>query len=445
MYKKYKNNPKKLQLYAKKIIPNISQLFGKRPELSLPGGNWPTYYSKAKGVNVWGIDGKKYIDFTMVGTGTSVLGYADLDTNKSGINAIKNGSISTLNAPEEVELAEILLKIHPWAESVKYARTGGESMSVAIRIARAYTGKDKILFCGYHGWHDWYISANLKSKKNLDTHLLSGLEPKGVPKNLKNTLIPFRFNSLEDLNRIVKKNAKQCAAIVLEPCRDFFPKKNYLKKIKEIALKNNCVLIFDEITCGWRICTGGCHKNFGVFPDIAVFGKTIANGVPMGAIIGKKKIMDASSKTFISSVFWTEKIGPATAIAFIKKHQKLNLGKILIKKGKEIKKIWEDAAKISGLKIKIYGIDPLANFKLIVNDWPATITYFIQEMLKRGFLASEKCYANYMHTPKLLKKYKIACNEIFKNIAVFDKLKNIREQLDGPVKQMDFGRLTSKK
>jgi glutamate-1-semialdehyde 2,1-aminomutase len=445
MYKFYKKNPKKLQVYAKTVIPDISQLFGKRPELYLPGGNWPTYYSKAKGTYVWGIDGKKYIDFTMVGVGTSVLGYADKDMNRVANKVINSGSISTLNPPEEVELAEILTKIHPWANAVKYTRTGGESMSVAIRLARAFTRKEKILFCGYHGWHDWYLSANIKSKKNLNTHLLPGLEPLGVPKSLKNTLIPFRFNSWEDIEKIVKKNAKKCAAIVLEPCRDTLPKKNYLKTLRNIANKNKCVLIFDEITCGWRLTTGGVHKVFKVNPDIAVFGKTIANGVPMGAIIGKKKIISLSKKTFISSVFWTEKIGPACAVAFIKKHKKLNLGKVLQKKGKEIKKIWQEAANRADLNIDIFGIDSLATFKLNVDNWPATITYFIQEMLKKGILASDKCYSNYMHTPRLILRYKKACFEVFSNISKLNKSGNLEKKLEGPIKQMSFSRLTDKK
>ena len=155
MYKKFKNNPTKLQKHASKIIPGISQLFGKKPELYLPGGKWPTYYSKAKGINVWGLDKKKYLDFTMVGIGTSVLGYSDPTITKAAIKAIKASPMATLNAPEDVELAELLLKIHPWAESVRYCRAGGETMSIAVRLARAYTNKDKVLFCGYHGWHDW--------------------------------------------------------------------------------------------------------------------------------------------------------------------------------------------------------------------------------------------------------------------------------------------------
>jgi len=444
MYKKNKKNPKKLQIYAKKLIPGISQLFGKRPELYLPGGSWPTYYSRAKGIQLWGIDNKKFLDFTMVGVGTSVLGYSDKSINETAIKAIKSGSMTTLNVPEEVELAEMLTKIHPWADSVKYARTGGESMTIAIRIARAYTKKEKILFCGYHGWHDWYLSANLKSKKILNTHLLPGLEPLGVPKSLRGTLIPFKFNDWNDVEKIVKKNAKNCAAIVLEPCRDSLPKKNYLHELRKIANKNNCVLIFDEITCAWRLDTSGAHKNFGVNPDIAVFGKTMANGIPMGAIIGKKHIMKFAIKTFISSAFWTEKIGPSCALTFIKKHKRLNLGKKLVSVGRKIKKIWMEAAKINAMEIEVTGIDPLASFKIKSKNWPATLTYFIQEMLKINILASDKCYANYKHDEISLKKYSNACNLIFEKISKIEKKGNMLAQLDGPVKQMGFNKLTDR-
>ena len=443
MYKNYKFNPKKLQNYAAKIIPGTSQLFGKKPELYLPGGNWPTYYSKAKGITVWGIDKKKYLDFTMVGVGTSVLGYSDPDVNSMAINSVNASPMNTLNVPEDVELAELLLKIHPWAENVRYCRTGGETMSAAIRLARAYNKRDKILFCGYHGWHDWYLSANLKSKNILNTHLLTGLEPLGVPKALKNMVIPFRFNNNEDLEKIVKKNAKNCAAIVMEPCRERIPSIKYLKSIKKIAKKNNCILIFDEITSGWRINTSGIHMDLKVYPDMAVFGKTIANGFAMGAIIGKKKVMKNATKTFLSSAFWTEKMGPSCALAFIKKHKRLNVGKILTLKGKKIKNIWIEAAKKANLKIDIYGIDPLASFKLKISNWPAVLTFFIQEMLKKNILASDKSYANFKHDKKSLMIYRKACIEIFKKIALLKKNKSIVKNLEGPIKQIGFKRLTN--
>ncbi len=437
-YKKFKKNPKKLQKYASKLIPGVSQLFGKRPDLFLPGGAWPTYYSKAKGITVWGIDKKKYYDFTMVGIGTSVLGYSDQDIVKAGHNSLKSSTMNTLNPPEDVELAEILMKIHPWAQNVRYCRTGGESMSIAIRLARAYNNREKILFCGYHGWHDWYLSANIKNKNSLNNHLLSGLEPLGVPKSLRGSMIPFKFNDYEDLKKIVKKNIKDCAAVVIEPCRDKIVEKKYLSYLRKLATENNTILIFDEITSGWRTRLGGVHLDIGINPDVVVYGKTIANGVPMGVILGKKKVMKNSTRTFLSSSFWTEKMGPACALAFIKKSKKISLQKKLIRNGKKIKDIWLKAAKKTKLNIKISEVDTLASFKLDVHDWPAVITFFIQEMLKKNFLATDRCYANYCHSNKLLKKYEKACTEVFEKISIYNNLKSIRKKLDGPVKTINF-------
>ncbi len=428
---------------AEKIIPGVSQLLGKRPDMYLKDGSWPTYFSKAKGINIWDMEGNKYYDFSLVSAGTSVLGYADKDVNKASIKAIKSGSISTLNPPEDVMLADLLIKDHKWAGGVRYARSGGESMSIAIRLARAFSKKEKILFCGYHGWHDWYLSANHKYKKNLDFQLLPGLKPLGVPKGLKGTVIPFRFNNREDLKKIIKKNIKNCAAIVMEPCRDGLPSKNYLREIRRITKKNNCILIFDEITSGWRLNSGGAHKVLGINPDMVVYGKTIANGIPMGVILGRKDIMNYTLQTFISSVFWTEKIGPTSAIAFIKKHKKLNLGKKLNIIGKKIKKIWRDSAKKNNLEIEIAGINPLASFKIKCNNWPQVLTYFIQEMLTYNILATNQCYANFKHKKKELKLYERACNRIFKDISILLKEDKLSEKLNGPVKEMGFNRLTN--
>jgi len=442
MFRKFINNKKKLQEYASSIIPGLSGLLGKRPEMYLPGGNWPTYYSKAKGINVWDLDGKKYLDFTMVGVGCSVLGYADKDINDVAKKIIDSGSTTTLNPPEEIELAEMLLEIHPWAEQVKFARTGGEMMSVAVRLARAATNKEKILFCGYHGWHDWYLATNLTSKKRLNDHLLPGLDPLGVPKGLKDTMIPFRFNNYEDLENIVKPNAKNCAAIILEPARDTIASKKFLKRIRELADKYKCVLIFDEITSGWRNDTSGIHRELGVNPDLAAFGKTIANGIPMAALIGKKSVMEFGLKTFISSVNWTERLGPACAIAFIKKHKELKLGEILKDKGIKIREIWQKAANEANLKINIKGILPLSTFKIDSDAWPIIITYFIQEMLKHEILASDRCYSNFCHNELELKLYKEACNKIFYDISKYLLQGNLKDKLEGPVKQMGFSRLT---
>ena len=440
---KKKSNFKSILKSAKKNIPGISGLLGKRPDMFLKDDSWPTFYKKAKGINIWDLNNKKYFDFSMMSAGTCALGYADPDINKTAMRVIQDGSISTLNPPEDVELSELLIKDNPWADSVKFARTGGESMSIAVRLARAYTKKEKILFCGYHGWHDWYLSTNLNSKKNLDTHLLPGLNPLGVPKGLTGTLIPFRFNNWEDLEKKVKKFAPKCAAIVMEPCRESLPDKEFINEIKRISKKNNCVLIFDEITSGFRLNSSGAYKQIKVIPDIVVYGKTIANGIPMGAIVGKKKIMENSLKTFISSVFWSEKLGPACALTFIKKHKKNNVSKKLISTGKKIKKIWINAAKQNNLQIKITGIDPLASFKLNTKNWPATLTFFIQEMLKNKILAQDKCYTNYMHKEADIIRYKDSCEEVFNRISILEKEDKIVENLNGPIKEMGFNRLTN--
>jgi glutamate-1-semialdehyde 2,1-aminomutase len=442
MYKDIKKDTKKLQKYAHSIIPGLSGLLGKRPEMYLPGGGWPTYYTKSKGLEIWDLKGKKYLDFTMVGIGSCVLGYSDPDINKVAKKVINEGSLTTLNPPEEVELAEFLLNIHKWADQVKYARTGGEMMAVAVRLARAYTNREKILICGYHGWCDWYLAANISSSNKLDSHLLPGLEPLGVPTSLKNTVIPFRFNNENDFKNVVERYADQAAAIIIEPARNTLASKKFLSGIRSVANKNGCVLIFDEITCAWRNDTSGIHKEIGINPDLAAFGKTMANGIPMAALIGKKPIMQNATQSFISSTNWTERLGPACSMAFLKKHKKLNLGNILKKNGKKIRKIWQNAADNSNLKISISGILPLSSFKIENEQWPVIITYFIQEMLEHKILASDRCFSNYCHNPKNLKVYESACNKIFLNIKKYLDQGTLKTKLKGPVKQMGFYRLT---
>ena len=310
------------QLYrkAKKRIPGGTQLLSKRPEMFLPE-QWPSYYSKAKGVEVWDLDGNKYIDMSTNGIGACILGAADPDVDAAVKRAIESGTMSTLNAPEEVELADLLCDLHPWAGMVRYARGGGEAMAVAVRIARAHTRRDKIAFCGYHGWHDWYLSANLSQEQALDGHLLPGLEPLGVPRGLIATALPFRYNHLEDLNAIVAKHESELAAIVMEPIRDQAPPPGFLEGVRKTASAIGAVLIIDEVSAGFRLITGGAHLRFNLEPDMAVFAKAISNGYPMAAIIGRSAVMEAAQNTFISSTYWTERIGPVAALATIRKHQ----------------------------------------------------------------------------------------------------------------------------
>ncbi|MFA6315439.1 MAG: aminotransferase class III-fold pyridoxal phosphate-dependent enzyme [Candidatus Paceibacterota bacterium] len=431
----------KLWKKAKKIIPGGNQLLSKRAEMFLPEG-WPAYYSKAKGCEVWDLDGKKYIDMSIMGVGSCILGYADVDVNRAVKKAVDNGSMSTLNAPEEVELAELLCKIHPWADMVRYARTGGEAMAIAERIARASTGKDIIAFCGYHGWHDWYLATNLEHKDGLKEHLLAGLEPAGVPKCLKGTVLPFHYNKIEELEAIVQKVGGKLAAIVMEPIHNIEPQNDFLKKVREIATKTGSVLIFDEITVGWKLTYGGAHLLYGVSPDIAVFSKAMSNGYPMSAIIGRREVMEAAQNSFISSTYWTEKLGPVAALATLRKMKKVGVVKRLEKAGSTVRAGWMKKAKKHGLNISLGGVIPISSFTFKYGeDSQALKTLFVQEMLDRGFLATNMFFASCAHTDVYIKKYLNNVDEVFSVIADAIKTETIYQKLRGPVAHTGFSRL----
>ncbi len=425
---------------AKKIIPGGGELRSKYAELFLPDG-WPSYYVKAKGIKVWDLDENAFKDFSIFGIGSCVLGYADSDVNKKVINAIKQGSMSTLNCPEEVELAQILLKMHPWAHMVRFARCGGEAMAIAVRIARAYTGKDTIAFCGYHGWQDWYISANIGDNSNLDGHLLPGLDPAGVPRCLRGTSVPFTYNRIDELIKITREN--KLAAIVMEPMRSTWPEDDFLNKVRDIAEKTNAVLIFDEITSGFRMTVGGVHTILKVQPDIVVYAKAISNGFPMAAIVGKGRIMDmATSKSFISSTYWTERIGPVAAMATIKKMKEKNVPKHLIYIGNKITELWLTSAKDNGIKIKISGMPPLTTFSFDYgSDSQAIQTFFTREMLKAGYLAYKSVYVSYAHKEKDVNKYISELDRVFGRIGYLIKKGNIQQTLKGNVAREGFKRL----
>jgi len=426
---------------AKQLIPGGTQLLSKRPEMFLPD-LWPAYYEEAKGCQVKDLDGNNFTDMSFMGIGSCILGYADSDVNKAVISAVKKGSMTTLNSYEEVELAELLLELHPWAQMARFTRSGGEAMSVAVRIARAFTKKDIILFCGYHGWHDWYISANLADDSSLDGHLLPGLGPNGVPRALKGTSIPFERNDTATFLKLIEENNGKIGAIVLEAPRNERTDKGFLDAIRLEASKNGIVLIVDEITAGFRMNLGGSHLLFGLEPDIAVFAKGMSNGYPMAAIIGKKEIMESAQESFISSTYWTERIGPTAAIAAIKKMKQKNVQNKLIVSGKKVKKIWERSAKKYGLKINISGIDPLCHFDFKEENPLVLKTLFTQKMLDLGFLATNAFYASFAHKASHISKYGEAVDAAFQFIADAVKSGAPEKYLKGPVCHSGFKRLT---
>jgi len=426
---------------AKAIIPGGTQLLSKRPEFFLPE-QWPSYYSEARGVEVWDLDGKKYIDMSYMGLGACILGYADPDVDSAVKAAIDRGTITTLNCPEEVELAELLCELHPWAEMVRYARTGGEAMAIAVRIARARAKKDKIAFCGYHGWGDWYLAANLGEEDILDGHLLPGLEPAGVPRCLKGTALAFHYNKIDELKTIVTQNSNEIAAIVMEPLRNYEPEPGFLEEVREIATSIKAVLIFDEVSAGWRLITGGAHLVYGVTPDIAVFAKGMSNGYPMAAVIGTADTMQAAQDSFISSTYWTERTGPSAAMAAIRKHRDHNVSRHLISTGKRIQSGWQATTEKHDLKISIIGIPPLSHFSFDYENGQAIRTLFTQEMLKKGFLATNAFYAAYAHQDHHLDTYFKALDETFAFIAGAIAGNEVEKLLKGPIAHSGFYRLT---
>lgn len=423
---------------AKEIIPGGTQLLSKRPDQFLPE-QWPSYYKKAKGVEVWDLDGNRFVDMSIMGVGTCILGYADDDVNEAVKKVVDLGSMSTLNCVEEVDLAELLLKLHPWAEMVRYAKTGGEAMAIAIRIARAYTGKEKIAFCGYHGWQDWYLAANLADDANLDGHLLPGLQPTGVPRGLKGTALPFNYNHINELEDIIEKN--DVGVIVMEPIRNHEPEDDFLGRVRKIADEIGAVLIFDEITAGWRLNVGGAHSIYNVQPDIAVYGKAMSNGFPMAAIVGKHEVMNAAQDTFISSTYWTDRVGPAASLVTIHKMQDNDVPAHLSRVGKLINEGWNKIAKEQNLTINIDGILPLTHFCFACEDSLALHTLFTQEMLKRGYLASKAVYVSYCHDEDCVGRYMENVDEVFGIVQNAIDQKNVYDLLQGPVVSTGFKRL----
>jgi glutamate-1-semialdehyde 2,1-aminomutase len=427
--------------HAKKIIPGGVQLLSKRPEMLAPD-LWPAYFKEARGCEVWDLDDRHYYDMSTNGIGSCLLGYRDPDVTKAVIRRINLGSMSTLNPPEEVYLADRLLEIHPWAEQVRFARTGGEIAAIAVRIARATTDRSVIAISGYHGWHDWYLAANLGENDALRGHLLPGLEPFGVPVELRNTAVTFRHNNEDEFQKVLDNYGDKLAAVIMEPCRYHDPEDGYLEFIRKETAKRGILLIFDEITIGWRHNFGGAHLKLGVNPDIAIFAKALGNGHPIAAVIGTKEAMQGANYSFISSTYWTESVGPTAALATIDKLEKHDVAGYVGRIGSKIMSLWRMYSNKHGLPVIVEdGYPCLAHFKF---DHPLSQqlnTLYVQLMLERGFLAGVSIYPTFAHTEEIVKSYGEAIDEVFSIIAEYIKEGNIEKMLKGPVAHTGFSRL----
>ncbi|MDB9907234.1 aminotransferase class III-fold pyridoxal phosphate-dependent enzyme [Gammaproteobacteria bacterium] len=430
----------KLYKRAKKVIPGGNMLLSKRPEMFLPE-LWPSYFSKAKGSVVWDLDGKRYIDMSIMGIGTNILGYGHEEVDNAVAKVVTDGNMSTLNCPEEVYLAEKLVEMHPWADMVKYARSGGEANALAIRIARAASGRDKVAICGYHGWHDWYLAANLNADgdNSLDGHLLPGLEVSGVPKNLRGTVFPFHYNNFDELENLVKE--ENIGVIKMEVIRNQGPENNFLKKVRDLATQHNIVLIFDECTSGFRETFGGIHKKYNVEPDIAMFGKAIGNGYALTAVLGRKEIMESAQSTFISSTFWTERIGPVAALKTLEIMERDRSWETITKSGLNIRNGIQSLADKHGLPIESWGLLALTGYTFSSSQSLEYKTLVTQEMLKKGYLAANSTYVSTTHTPELVHGYLDALDSIFELIKECEDGRDVKSLLEGEVCHSGFKRL----
>lgn len=423
---------------AKQLIPGGNMLLSKRAEMFLPE-QWPAYFSKAKGCRVWDLDGREYIDMCIMGIGTNTLGYGHPEVDEAVHQTVAAGNMSTFNCPEEVYLAEKLVELHPWADMVRLARSGGEANAIAIRIARAASGRDKVAICGYHGWHDWYLAANLGDEQGLDGHLLPGLEPKGVPRTLRGSVLPFSYNNYAELEALVRNHA--IGVIKMEVSRNAGPEPGFLEKVRQLATANGIVLIFDECSSGFRQTFGGLHKLYGVEPDMAMFGKALGNGYAITATIGKREVMEAAQATFISSTFWTERIGPSAALKTLEVMERERSWERITETGRVIGERWKALAEKHQLPIHVNGLPAINSFGISSRDSLKYKTLITQEMLKKGFLATNLIFTCTEHTPEVVDQYFAALDPIFALIRECESGRAVDALLEGPVCHAGFKRL----
>ena len=427
----------KLWRRAKKVIPGGSMLLSKKSEL-YSQKMWPSYFSRSQGCRVWDLEERPFLDVGFMGVGTNILGYGYPSVDEAVHRVVESGNLTSLNAPEEVELAELLCDMHPWAGMARFTRSGGEACAVAVRIARATSGKDGVAVCGYHGWHDWYLSANLSHGDSLQGHLLPGLEPRGVPGALAGMVSTFEYNQINQLEEILARG--DVGTIFMEVERNFPPLAGFLESVRALATKHGAVLVFDECTSGFREVMGGMHLKYGVNPDIAVFGKTLGNGYAINAIIGRPEVMKAAEDTFISSTFWTERIGSAAALASLKAMRQENAPERVHKLGGEVRQRWQEVGGASGLSIISSGLPALSTY-LVEGYRPAEAkTFIIEHMLAIGYLAPPAFYASIAHSREIVESYMGGLGSVFQKLSNIDPV-DLLSQLPHGVAQSGFARL----
>jgi glutamate-1-semialdehyde 2,1-aminomutase len=422
---------------ALRRIPGGSMLLSKRAEMLLPGA-WPSYFDRAQGCHVWDLDGERYVDVGLMGVGTNILGYAHPKVDEAVRRVVDRGALSTFNAPEEVALADRLCELHPWADMARFTRSGGEACAVAVRIARAASGKDAVAFCGYHGWHDWYLAANLAEDDALDGHLLPGLTPTGVPRALRGTSRPFAYNDLDGLAALLA--AGDVGTVIMEVERSTPPEPGFLAGVRDLASRHGAVLIFDECTSGFRQALGGLHLVHGVEPDVAVFGKTLGNGFAINAVIGRAAVMEAANRTFISSTFWTERIGPTAALAALAVMAEEDAPARVHAIGQSVRASWQELLRLHGLDGHVSGIPAISSLTLPGRDPALVKTFLAARMLDVGHLFGGASYASIAHEDEVLERYLELLSPILADLAGLDDAA-LRDVVGPEPAWTGFGRL----
>ena len=359
-------------LYARAIqtIPLATQTFSKS-SMQWPLGASPMFFEKASGCNIYDVDGNKYIDY-LLALLPIILGYKDKDVDEAVKKQINKGVIFSMSHPIEIELAEKLKTIIPYAEMVRFGKNGSDVLSAAIRLARAYTKKDLVLVAGYHGWHDWFIGSTTRNA--------------GVPKEVRKLTKTFRFNDIDSVIYNINKFKNKIAAVVLEPDGIVPPDKTFLLELKKICKKHGILVIFDEIVCGFRTSLGGASEKFNVRPDLGCFGKSLGNGYPISAIVGKKNIMKLMKDVFVSGTYAGETLSMAASLATLNKLQKFNVPQELSKLGNKLKittnSILKDLELID--MVEFSGNDWWPRL-IVKNDKSSFLIHLIrQELIKNG-------------------------------------------------------------
>ena len=433
-----------LELYeqAGGLIPGWTQLISRRAD-QFAHGISPIYAQRAKGSRFIDVDENEYIDWVNA-VGAIILGHADDVVDEAVKEQIDRGSLFTANSPMELELAEELNATIPSSQMVRYVKGGGEACAVAVRIARGVTGRDKILFCGYHGWHDWYQAANYGVDPESGEFPFAGIEPIGVPKALEGTVIPFIYGDLEMLAALLDEHAGEVAAIMMEPARSELPPPGYLESVKQLAAAHGAVLIFDEVSCGWRLAIGGVQEAVGVTPDMTVVAKAMSNGYPMGAVVGSQGVMDPAKRMFISSSYWSDNIGLAASLTTIRELKRRNARQRFKEIGEKLRSALNQAIADAGLEGACTGLHSNPTLTLKTPDGidaSQVSTLFIQEMARRGIHTYMSFKATLAHTDEDIRLTGEAATEALQVVRAGLEQGNLDDLLRADLKKEPFRRL----